>query len=329
MNSDCPYIKENIRSTSLFGGAIFTSMGDIKRATKKLRVNPKDLHARRVVNSYRKFRLNCIRTSLNLIRKAHPPANVLISARLKRMRSIQRKISRLQMTAINEMDDVIGFRVVCESYNDAMEMSSRVHILLNAKMKDYLKNKHFTGIGYRARHGIVRFKQPFGNSEVSVRFEIQIRSWFQHSWACWVESYGEQAKEGFMNRNNLDGQTHELIENFQKYSKRIAEWEEANPHVVQKALPKLGDPYHISLAGFNSQKRFFFNKFQQDISMAAQVLFYRESIANIETLLLLGITNEDNAKRLLNLTHPKFMQRGFPEPKYWFYPGDLDTSTYC
>ena len=323
MNSDCLYIED---SETLRGSNKFSSMGDVKRATEKFRSNPLDPNARDVINAYRKFRLNCIQTCLSLIGKSCPPANGLISARLKRMKSIQRKIARGQKGAVNQMDDIIGFRVICQSYNDAMAMSSRIRNSLNAKMKNYLTNEHFAGTGYRAQHGIVRFNQPMKNYDVKVRFEIQIRSWYQHLWACWSESHGEHAKEGFRHRKRIDNQTQQLIENFRQHSHEIAEWEESYPNTVQNGLPELCELYHVSIAWFNPQMKYFFSTFRNDISTAAQNLIYLESKADIEPILLIGVTDADNLRNFLLRTHPHFMRRGFWKPKYWM-PRDIPVIT--
>ena len=148
---NCPYIEQDA----------FTSMRDLSRATEIFRTQPKSPEALDKLNAYRHFRLNCIQTSLSLIIKARPPERVLVSARLKRLRSILRKLIRGQLGSINEMDDIIGFRVICQSYDEANDMSSRVRDVLDAKMKNYLEIEHRQDIGYRAQHGIVRFKQPW------------------------------------------------------------------------------------------------------------------------------------------------------------------------
>ena len=294
-------------------------MGDLSRATKVFRTQPDNLEALDKLNAYRRFRLNCIRTSLSLLNKASLPERVLVSARLKRLRSIQRKIIRGQRGSINEMDDIIGFRVICQSYNEAIEMSSRVRETLNAKMKNYLEAEHKNNIGYRAQHGIVRFKQPFGDSAVIVRFEIQIRTWYQHLWACWCESHGEHAKEGFRNIALPAAGTQKLISTLSYHSRTIARWELANPDIVQKEneLPIFSDPYSVALAWFNSNKKFDFDQFGHDASAAVKELNRLESQDNIDPLLLIGIGESSRIRNILMETHPRFMKDGFLDPQYW------------
>ena len=313
MNSYC-HVREILRPDGSF---YFNSMGDIRRATDDFRMNPTDPEALEKINAYRRFRMDCIRMSLSLIREAVPPPNALISARLKRIRSIQRKISRGQMGAVNEMDDIIGFRIVCQSFDDAVAMSARIKKVLGAHIKNYLHDHH-AGTGYRAQHGIVRFDQPFKDeSKVKVRFEIQIRSWYQHLWACWSENFGEQAKEGFQGFRQLNEKTKELIANLRKISNAIADWENANPDCIQQSLPELSDLYNISLAWFNSEMQYSFGTFENDVSKAVRNLIYLEAQADIDPILLVGVTDSANIQKLLTRTHPKFMKQGFLEPEYW------------
>ncbi len=194
-------------TSSSYKELAFKSMGDVRRASKEFCENPQNFEARNKLNSYRKFRLNCIQTSLSLLKESELPNRVVVSARLKRLKSIYRKMMRnpKQTTVvINEMDDVVGFRIVCESLMDAVGLGKRVQEVLKARMKNYLETEHRAGLGYRAIHGIVRFRQPLQGTHVKVRFEVQIRTWYQHLWACWCEKHGEQAKEGFRGSNYSD-----------------------------------------------------------------------------------------------------------------------------
>ncbi len=317
MEPDCRYSEKPILGED--GNPIFASMGDIARATETFRKQPKNPKALDVLNAYRNFRLNCIRTSLSLLRKASPPDKVLISARLKRLTSILRKLRRGQKGAVNEMDDIIGFRIICQSYGDAVAMSSRIANNLNASVKNYLENDHGAGIGYRAQHGIVKFKQPFHNSSVTVRFEIQVRSWYQHLWACWCESHGEQAKEGFPNRANDDAATQDLVATLRECSHKIAQWEKANPSQVQTELLNFSDPYNIALAWINNKKMVYqFDVFGHDIASAVRHLNRLESQMGLDPLLLVGVANEPSLRELLMKTHPRFTKnKGDLNPKYW------------
>ena len=295
----------------------FATMGDIRRATGKFRDDPDDPLALDVLNSYRRFRLNCIRTSLLLLRDSELPDKVLVSARLKRLKSIYRKLRRSEVTAaLNEMDDIIGFRVICESLEDASGLGGRIGNRLNATMKNYIKEEHPAELGYRAIHGITRFDQPFQNGTVKVRFEIQVRTWYQHLWACWCESHGEQAKEGYPNVQPDDLMWDKKLK-LRQWSDRLCDWENSHPADTQKKLPSFCDPYHVAIAWFNSMKEYNFEPFGNDISSAVNYLTHLETRLDIELLLLVGVAEDQDLEGLLRQTHPNFTSGSSLDPQYW------------
>ena len=307
LHTDCPFE----------GDLAFTSMGDIRRATTRFREDPDNPTTREVLNSYRKFRLNCIRTSLRLLKNSRLPDKVLVSARLKRLTSIQRKLRRSQISApLNKMDDIIGFRVICESLEEAVELGGRIKNRLAANIKDYISQEHVLGLGYRAIHGIAKFKQPLQDNAVSVRFEIQIRTWYQHLWACWCESHGEQAKEGYPNARP-GGDTYNKKLKLRDWSNRLRGWENSHPDHVQKNLPGFSGPYNLAIAWFNSLDGYSFDLFRNDVSGAVSHLNYLEALVDTEPLLLVGVAEDQDLKELLRLTHPNFMSSSSLDPQYW------------
>ena len=244
------------------------------------------------------------------------PAKGLVSARLKRLKSILRKIRRGQSGSVSGMDDIIGFRVICESLDESVELGARLEEKLTVRMKNYLETEHGAGLGYRAIHAIAKFDQPFGDKTVSVRFETQARSWYQHRWACWCESLGERAKEGFSQVDPDDRRTLDLISDLRRRSRDIEEWENNNPAVVQQRLPEMADPFNVGLAWFDTFS-YGFEAFGQDVPLAVEQLNYLEAQTEVEVLLLVGITKPGNLKSLLRNTHPRFMRGGTVEPEYW------------
>ena len=306
------------------GAPGFRSMGHVERATQTFRDNPSDLETRDVLNAYRRFRLNCIHTSLHMLKDSCLPDRVLVSARLKRLRSIYRKLRRSQILApVNRMDDIIGFRVICETLEEVIALGSRVEDNLKATMKDYIKDEHIAGLGYRAIHGIARFDQPFQDGAVRVRFEIQIRTWYQHLWACWCESHGEAAKEGYPNVRPGDESFGKKLK-LQDRSNQLRDWEDAYPRKVQKELPIFTDPYSVAIAWFNRQQDYGFDPFWKDITGAVDHLHYLESQIDVEPLLLVGIADSLDLKSLLAQTHPNFMSVGSLDPQFWLPNGAIN-----
>ena len=292
-------------------------MGDVRRATRAFAADARDLSATETLTAYRAFRLFCLRTSLTLLKTADPPPRVLVSARLKRLRSILRKIKRGQSGSVAEMDDIIGFRVICESYAEALRFADRIGTTLGARIKNYLEEEHGAGLGYRAVHAIVRFAQPFRNKEFTVRFEIQVRSWYQHLWACWCESHGERAKEGFRNIDPYDRETRALKTELQHRATEIAEWESRNPDSKPEVLPRLVDPYSMALAWHVSEQQFGFERLGNNVPLAVRRLSQLESQTDIHPLLLVGVSETQRLRTLLRRTHPRFVSGGTLNPKYW------------
>ncbi len=323
MTQGCAYEETTIEDSD--GHLIFKSMGDIARATASFAEDPKNPKALNVLNAYRRFRLDCLSTSQSLLVQAGLPQNVLISARLKRLRSIRRKLLRSKpskkLGTVSQMDDIIGFRVICQSCVEAEVLGERLHDELGARIKNYSDRAHPAKLGYRAIHAIVRFDQPFRDNTVTSRLEVQVRTWYQHQWACWCESHGEHAKEGFRNEQARDESTYRLIHKLQDQSAEIARWEQQNYDRIQRHLPAISDPYGIALAWFDEQKNYGFDNFGQNHSEAVVGLNYLESLIGLDPLLLVGIgeeaTENSKLKRLLMKTHPKFMSTDSLDPRYW------------
>ena len=296
------------------------SMGQVVRASKELYLSPEDSRARAVLDSYREFRLACLKTSLSLLRSVQLPNHALISARLKRIESINRKITRNQFGAfsVSRMDDIIGFRIICESYLEAMSIGDRLAGISRTIKKDYVGRPHPTGSGYRAIHVIAKFDQPFKSSSVVARFEIQIRTWLQHLWACWCESQGEQIKEFNANLDQcVDNDSIEVIRSLISMSKSISEWEEKNQGKSQIELPQRGDPYQLAVASVGSEGQNLLIQCGTDANFALENVRYSEK-RNLHPLLLLGVDAANlNLESLLSMTHPKFVGSKSPYPEGW------------
>ena len=304
----------------------FVSMREVERSSEAFCADARDPAALDCVNAYRKFRLNCIHTSLGLLTSSGVPEYVLVSGRLKRLRSIRRKLIRSKRHGIrptvNGMDDVIGFRVVCRSFDDAVGLGNRVEEKLGATVKNYIDGNHPLRTGYRAIHGIVRFRQPFvGRGErvcATVRFEIQVRTWLQHLWACWCESYGEQAKEGFRNvEDRPDVQRIQVIaERLRMVSENVRVWEESNRSELQTELPEFSGSQNIALT-WVSGGVVHFETLVDDVQQAIAQLNMLERESSIEPLLLVGVAERQRLKRVLLRTHPNFLKGRSLDPKHW------------
>ena len=302
----------------------FESMGDIRRASRTLRDDFRNVEARLILDSYRQYRLSCIRKSLSLLRRGNLPDRVLVSARLKRLESTYRKMMRYpdRSMPVHEMDDIIGFRIVCESFDEAVALGQRIASNVPAKKKDYIENVHGAAVGYRAIHGIARFRQSLLDRYVTVRFEVQIRTWYQHLWACWCENHGEQAKEGFTNKERSDQETVEALRrDLIDHSRAVARWEEAHRGELQQELPPFDDPYNLAVAWVDPPDQYGFYPCGTDIATAVKRLRYCESQGGIRPLLLVGVADSPELKDVLARTHPNFVGGQSIDPQDWMPEG--------
>ena len=289
----------------------FKSINEIKLASNRFFDQANDPSAKDILNDYRNFRINCIKSSFGLLCQLDFPQRVLVSARLKRMKSIHRKLIRTKgKIPVNKMYDLIGFRIICETLNEVLELGSQLEEKLNARINDYISNVHFNKTGYRSIHGIVSFPQPFHDSTVPVRFEVQIRTWYQHLWGCWSESFGERAKEG--STKNLD-----LLDKFRHQSEKIKNWEVENPSSIQQLLPDFSDSYNFAIAWLTPSGDYGIETIEDGLSEFFDRLLYLESKKHYTPLLLAGVSDSSNLKKVLQKTHPKYLTNRSLEPKIW------------
>ena len=292
----------------------FQSMKDVKRASDNYRdgVNPSD--ALEKIDSYREFRTCCFETSLKMLQTMNFPENRLVSARLKRMPSIQRKLARCRTFYVNGLDDIVGFRVIFQSLSD---LQSAVDALpsVGIKMKNYLEQPQYTG--YRGVHAIFRFEQPFNEKTCfTVRFEVQLKTYYQHMWACWCEGMGEQAKEGWPNRRG-DPIIQGRIAHLKDISEKIRVWENANPRAIQiqKEFP-LVENLSKKIAVVRGDKNGYIGLESCGNTIEAfEILKEYEEEANLEAVLLLGLS-EDEIDTHFSKTHINWFNK-VPEPEHW------------
>lgn len=111
----------------------------------------------------------------------------VVSYRLKRMRSIIRKLQRdNNRFKLGSLDDIGGCRLIVGSVREVYEAAQILDGLLEPwKSKDYIAEPQQSG--YRSYHAI--YKVPVGG--ITYRIEVQIRTRLQHLWATGVEAVGE------------------------------------------------------------------------------------------------------------------------------------------
>lgn len=170
----------------------------VERAGKLLRgrieaVDDEVRDAFRVAHNWRNSHvlpMRRLRAELSYKAKRANPESVT-AGRLKRMRSMRRKLARLPYT-LYQMQDIAGCRAIVASIDDVQNMLASYerearHELVSKD--DYLA-KPKRG-GYRSHHQVFRF---VGMGEEAVYghqlIEVQMRTQLQHAWATAVEAVG-------------------------------------------------------------------------------------------------------------------------------------------
>ena len=296
----------------------FASLGDIDRVGAAFCAEAQDIATVTAVQQYRAFRLRCLKTTLRIVDAANIPPCALVSVRLKRLDSIRRKISRGEnQFSLGRMDDIIGVRIICLDYHTVKDLSERIQSLPDSyRLKDYTCEPHPANTGYRSIHHIIRFQQPLTETKnIPVRFEIQVRSFYQHQWAIWSEHLGEAVKVG-LGSEEIKAELHDL-------SNRIAHWEENNPCKTQYELPRYTSGEDIVVAWRQKYAEPLCHFFHNEVDRAVKWLNYMETKYPAErndALLLVGVTTQREAKKILRMTHPLYVANRIIEPEYWMPP---------
>ncbi|MYB35700.1 MAG: RelA/SpoT domain-containing protein [Gammaproteobacteria bacterium] len=282
--------------------ASFSSLNEIDRVGMAFAKEAQNIQRVSDVQNYRTFRMRCLSTTLSILDACKVPERSAVSARLKRLDSIRRKIGRATGNfKLGRLDDVIGVRVICENLGDVGELSSRIQDSPEFfRLKDYLDEPAPTG--YRGIHHIMKFDQPVTEDIcLSMRFEIQVRTYLQHQWAIWSESHGEATKAGL---GSSDEQR-----NLLSLSERFAEWENSNPETSLTQLPSHTCGKTITVCWRTENGSVIFYPFQDDAVGAAGWLNFLETSYPGERengLLLVGVESRTSIDELLKLTHPLY-----------------------
>lgn len=256
------------------------------------------------IRDYRMFRASALNECIDRVIKAGLPTHSLLSARTKRLHSIRRKLfqhcAREHPIQLSRMYDLIGLRVVCDHFDEAMRFSERLG-KQGSRVNNYVESPQATG--YRAIHHILKIRQslsPDHSHPATFAFEVQVRTYHQNQWAIWSESHGEEVKAG---RAPEDVRRHLL-----RLSHVIGQWEESNPTRRQDDLPPRPASGEHNLAMIRRQPSGKFDVTVFDLrrwSAAFMELFRWEIEDNhdADTLLLFGSADPDGLLKLLKVTH--------------------------
>lgn len=279
---------------------ILVSKSRIDKAGVDIVQSFNDTKANEVVECYRLSHLSNMGNCIEMVAAAELPKHALFSARLKSLARIRRKIEnsmlRNNATRLSRMDDIIGIRVICDSCHEANLFSDRLEGKHNNQVKNYVEQPQETG--YRAVHHIIKVGNILPNDpDRSFTFEVQIRTVYQHLWALWSESFGEQAKE-----NRL---RHQVSDHLIKLSNIIQNWENKHSKTKQdNNLPAISHEYNIVVVKKSSVGKPHQFPFPMiDWSKAYEMLSYWETPTGNPDAILLLADAETHAEKTLKKTH--------------------------
>lgn len=117
---------------------------------------------------------------------------IILAKRLKRIESIQIKLTRFQTMRLSTIQDIAGIRLVFKNENDLDQAFSKLRSISTRNKLKKVNNYHSLPKedGYRGMHLI------YENSQ-SQMTEIQLRTELEHVWATAVEVYGELQNTSF------------------------------------------------------------------------------------------------------------------------------------
>lgn len=302
-----------------YGEVGFASIGEVDRIGRQFVERPFSSEVVERVQQYRRFRTKCLPRILQMVQQAQVPERSLVSARLKRLDTIHGKLSRKGCNfKLGTLDDVIGVRVVCQDLETAFKFSERLQCLDAChRVKNYISEKHPAKTNYRGIHHILRFRQPITkNHALSVRFEVQVRTYLQHQWAITSESFGEAAKLG-------QGES-EQLERLRDLSNTIETWEQVHPTDTQHPLLEFDPTENFAVVWRHDSKARPSLQFFKGIEAAASRVTGLESSfpsKREHALLLVSVADAASAREVLQITHPLYVLGAVPSPSTWMPDG--------
>jgi hypothetical protein len=149
-----------------------------------------------IVNNWRAahgFPLNGMQVALrNRARTVDP--NATVAQRLKRMASIEAKLTRLDRFRLTDIQDIGGCRAIVSNVAALRELMAKYdrgrenHEL--KKVDDYVWDRGPRHTGYRSVHYVYSYQGTTRAEFDSLRIELQLRTRLQHAWATAVETVG-------------------------------------------------------------------------------------------------------------------------------------------
>ena len=273
------------------------SKASIKKSTKELAAGSTNDDHRKALEYLRDLRSKYFLENLNIFYNKLKELKLSISGRLKRFDTIVRKIQR-SSSDVNTMGDLIGYRIVTHSYDEMEKVSKIISNLYNIKPRNYTSQTN----GYRAVHFIV----DLGEIENGIKnlFEIQVRTYYQHIWATWSESYGERIKEIYKS-TNLSSDLSNIRKWLDNFTQIIKNFEDENKSKLQTNVINVNEDYGFFIICFDIKKNDLLSISEKlaDFSLVKDNYYALERMSrDNEEIVLLMATSEEHLRE----THPRY-----------------------
>ena len=273
------------------------SKASIKKSTKELANGSTNGDHRKALEYLRDLRSKYFLENLNTFYNKLSELKLSISGRLKRFDTIIRKVQRFS-SDVNTMGDLIGYRIVTHSYDEQEKVSKIISDLYNVKPRNYTSQTN----GYRAIHFIV----DLGEIENGIKnlFEIQVRTYYQHIWATWSESYGERIKEIYRSTNPSSDLLN--IKNWlDNFTLIIKKFEDENKSKLQTSIINVNEDYGFFIICFDIKKNDLLSISEKlsDFDIVKDNYYALEGMSkDNEEIVLLMATSEEHLRE----THPRY-----------------------
>lgn len=186
-------LTENTKYVALSSDAGSLGLDLLPGEIEKVCMTYSDLIELRDLLSYATYIRNIIKTELaKSIDNTHISLVTALETRIKEPRSIVAKMIARKLSSILDIDDIVGFRMVCLNTTDQKKLLKLVNDVCTSQLlatyqKDDDAWKTDTSLvqskeGYKAHHLLFSFR-AHGLHELPIRCEFQIRTVFQDAWA--------------------------------------------------------------------------------------------------------------------------------------------------
>lgn len=173
------------------------SKSRVNRAGASVRAGAADEADWEIVNTWRAAHSYLLNTFQANLRRRSRGTDIVVAQRLKRLPTIEHKLSRYPSMQLARMHDIAGCRLIFSSIDQLREFRADFHkgrfehrLRHEVDEYDYIANPKTDG--YRGVHDVYEYRvnSISGQKWNGLQLELQYRTLYQHAWATSVEVVG-------------------------------------------------------------------------------------------------------------------------------------------